>query len=269
MTMWSEGDVNANGVWLHYYRTGGKKPPLLMAHGLTDNGLCWSPLSRALEEQYDLIMVDARGHGMSDAPEQGYTSREQAADYAEVIRSLKLEQPAMIGHSMGAATTAFLAATQPGLISCALLEDPPWRPLDAAATPEQRIVMAEEWRKQVVAKRQQDEVTLITGVRLEHPSWPDAELGAVGIGQTPKLAQGHRLCALSFAALDRICGGHWLPNVAVNGRRGPWRHCFARASTGGNQPEQTDSGCPHCQRRPQHPPRTVCPLSTGGTCVLD
>jgi pimeloyl-ACP methyl ester carboxylesterase len=64
---WFSGDVVANGIRTHYSRTGGQtgggKPPLVLAHGATDSGLCWSRLARALEADYDVIMPDARGHG--------------------------------------------------------------------------------------------------------------------------------------------------------------------------------------------------------------
>ena len=33
---WSEGDVIANGIRLHYYRTGGDKPVLLLLHGFNE-----------------------------------------------------------------------------------------------------------------------------------------------------------------------------------------------------------------------------------------
>ena len=47
MTEWSEGNVIANGVRLHYHRTGGDKPALVMAHGVTDTGMTWSRVARA------------------------------------------------------------------------------------------------------------------------------------------------------------------------------------------------------------------------------
>ena len=40
----------------------------MLAHGVTDAGLCWTPVAEALAAEYDAIMVDARGHGHSDAP---------------------------------------------------------------------------------------------------------------------------------------------------------------------------------------------------------
>jgi len=66
-----------------------------------------------LEADYDVIMVDARGHGRSDGPEQGYGSAEHAGDLASVITGLGLHRPAVLGHSMGAATTLVLAGTYP------------------------------------------------------------------------------------------------------------------------------------------------------------
>ncbi len=63
---WSEGDVFANGIRHHYYRTGGEKPALLLLHGFNEYGLTWLRVAKELEQDYDIIMVDARGHGRSD-----------------------------------------------------------------------------------------------------------------------------------------------------------------------------------------------------------
>ncbi len=42
MSAWSSADVIANGIRLHYARTGGSKPPIVMAHGFAANGLSWT-----------------------------------------------------------------------------------------------------------------------------------------------------------------------------------------------------------------------------------
>ena len=90
MHPWPEADILSNGIRLHYYRTGGDKPPVVLCHGWSDYGLSWSVIARALEPDYDVIMVDARGHGLSDAPESGYASEDHAADIAGVIQALGL-----------------------------------------------------------------------------------------------------------------------------------------------------------------------------------
>ncbi|MEO8957146.1 MAG: alpha/beta fold hydrolase [Ktedonobacteraceae bacterium] len=59
---WNEGDVVANGIRQHYYRTGGEKPPLLLLHGFNEYGLTWLRTAKELAGDYDIIMLDARGH---------------------------------------------------------------------------------------------------------------------------------------------------------------------------------------------------------------
>ena len=66
MSEWSEGFIKANDLNIHYHRTGGTgKTPLILLHGVMDNGLCWTPVARDLQAQFDVIMPDARGHGLT------------------------------------------------------------------------------------------------------------------------------------------------------------------------------------------------------------
>src|SRR3954471_10365063 len=127
MSSWQSAEVQANGLHLHYTRTGGDKPPLVLAHGFSDDGLCWTPLARALEGDYDVIMVDARGHGLSQAAEQDYGDLDLGHDLAGVITALGLRRPAVLGHSMGAATAMAMAGAHPDVPGVILLEDPPAR----------------------------------------------------------------------------------------------------------------------------------------------
>ena len=64
---WTDGYVFANGIRIHYWRTGANtsKPPLVLAHGSSDDGLCWTNLAKEIQDGYDIIMFDARGHGLS------------------------------------------------------------------------------------------------------------------------------------------------------------------------------------------------------------
>src|SRR5215216_4643442 len=127
MSSWQSAEVEANGLRLHYTRTGGDKPPLVLAHGFSDDGLCWTPVARALEDDYDVIMVDARGHGQSQAAEQDYSDVDLGHDLAGVIMALGLRRPAVLGHSMGAATALAMAGAHPEVPGVILLEDPPAR----------------------------------------------------------------------------------------------------------------------------------------------
>jgi len=123
---WSSGDIKANGITLHYYRTGnGSLPPLVLSHGFTDNGLCWTDLAGALEKKYDVIMYDLRGHGLSDAPDTGYSLQDNVSDMVGLINALKLEHPVIIGHSLGGCICAALAAQYPDIPRKVVLIDPP------------------------------------------------------------------------------------------------------------------------------------------------
>jgi len=44
------------------------------------NGLCWTGLARILEKEFDAIMPDARGHGLSSKPDSGYRYKDHADD---------------------------------------------------------------------------------------------------------------------------------------------------------------------------------------------
>ena len=126
MSEWFTGDVIANGIRLHYTRTGGVHPPLVMAHGASDNGLCWTRVTKALQGDHDVIMYDARGHGLSEDGPSPRTREDVARDAAELVEVLRLDRPGMMGHSMGAATAATTAALFGDLLGYIILEDPPW-----------------------------------------------------------------------------------------------------------------------------------------------
>jgi len=124
MTDWTTGTCKTNGISVHYVRTGGDKPPVVLLHGLIANGVCWTPLARALEADYDLVMPDARGHGRSDAPAQAYRYDDLAADVMGFIDALKLDRPVLIGHSMGGMTAALVANRHPQRLRGLVLVDP-------------------------------------------------------------------------------------------------------------------------------------------------
>jgi N-formylmaleamate deformylase len=124
MTSWTTGICEANGIDIHYARTGGVKPPLVLLHGLMGSGACWSPLARSLEGDYDVVMPDARGHGESSAPLHGYRDEDHAKDGIEFIRGLGLPAPILLGHSMGGMTAAVVASQAPSMIRGVILADP-------------------------------------------------------------------------------------------------------------------------------------------------
>lgn len=172
MSTWQSGTVEVNGLRLHYTRSGGEKPPIVLAHGITDNGLCWTRLARMLEHYHDVIMVDARGHGESDKPESGYSPDAYAEDLVAFIRALKLDHPILMGHSMGGGTVTRVAGKYPALASGIILEDPAWHiaggPNDTEAG---RAARAAEWRQRIEAYHAMSPAEILAAGRIEHPTW--------------------------------------------------------------------------------------------------
>jgi N-formylmaleamate deformylase len=125
MVEWTDGYVDANGLSIHYYRTGRDKPKVIFNHGAGDDGLCWTHVVKELEANYDCILVDARGHGLSASGNGDYSTSRRVADLAGLIQALGLDHPVVGGHSMGADTAMNFAAVHPDMTRAVFLEDPP------------------------------------------------------------------------------------------------------------------------------------------------
>ncbi len=176
MATWQSGDIEVSGLRLHYTRTGGDKPQIVLVHGFSDDGLCWTPVAETLEGDYDVIMVDARGHGRSEGPERGYGPEDMAGDLAGVIDKLGLHRPTLLGHSMGAATALMLAGTRPALVRAILLEDPPtwWVASSVPDSGAEGSAMMRAWMIELKRKTREE---LIAEQRTASPRWSEAELG--------------------------------------------------------------------------------------------
>ena len=171
------GDVHANGIKIHYYRTGGGKPPIVLCHGATDNGLCWTPVARALEENYDVIMLDSRWHGFSDGPADGNSPDCQVDDLAGFVQALGLEKPVVMGHSMGANTALMAASHYPELARAIILEDPPIREPAERENPGQAQPFMDRMRQDLLKYKGMSREGLIEMIHSQAPAWSEDELG--------------------------------------------------------------------------------------------
>lgn len=178
--MWQSHVVEVSAVTIHYYRTGGRNPPLILAHGMTDNAQCWSRVARALAQDYDVIAYDARGHGESSAPEEGYDVTDHAADLLGLINILQLAHPILVGHSMGAATSAYLASIHPTIPAGLILEDPPLTvPTSHAASKEQRDIAQQIQRRvALMMRRAQKRSGEFARTIARPPGWDDEDAQA-------------------------------------------------------------------------------------------
>ena len=123
---WSDGYAYVNGIRIHYYRAkpAQGKPAMVMVHGVTDIGLSWTTLTLKLQDAYDIYMLDARGHGLSDPFTPSDNGETLIKDVVDFVRVMKFEKPILMGHSMGAATVMRVGAEYPDLAKAIIMLDP-------------------------------------------------------------------------------------------------------------------------------------------------
>ena len=174
MNSWQSGTVAVSGGHLAFHRTGGSGPALVLSHGLTDNGLCWTRFAAALAPEFDVIMLDARGHGHSSRISVS-EPHDPGRDIAEAIEQLGLVSPVVMGHSVGARATAMCANANPGRVSKVVLEDPPFVPLaERSATANRR----NRFRQQVEKFQAMSEAEITAMGKASSPGWHDDEFPA-------------------------------------------------------------------------------------------
>ncbi|HEX2101912.1 MAG TPA: alpha/beta hydrolase [Candidatus Synoicihabitans sp.] len=123
---WSSSYVYGNGIRIHYYRAtpAPGKPVMVMVHGVTDIGLHWKILTSKLQDDYDVYMLDTRGHGLSDPFTSSDDGDTLVKDVVAFLETMKIEKPILMGHSMGAATVMRLGAEHPDLARAIIMLDP-------------------------------------------------------------------------------------------------------------------------------------------------
>lgn len=72
MTDWMTGVCNANGIDIHYIRTGGSKPPLGFAPWIDWQRGLLEPLSACAPDEYGIVMPDASAKCMRAMPSSRY-----------------------------------------------------------------------------------------------------------------------------------------------------------------------------------------------------
>lgn len=109
--------TTTDGVEIAYESTG-DGPPLALVHGITENRRSWDPLVPELAINHTVVAVDVRGHGESgSAP--SYDAQAMAGDVAAVVTHLGLDDPVVVGHSMGGIVVTAYAGLHPcrGVVS--------------------------------------------------------------------------------------------------------------------------------------------------------
>jgi pimeloyl-ACP methyl ester carboxylesterase len=116
--------VDSQGVRI-YYEVEGQGPPLVLIAGLTRNLKTWRlyGYTGELNVDYQLILVDPRGHGDSEKPHdpKSYNPELMTGDVVAVLNDLGVEKANYWGYSMGGRIGFQLSRYHPSRFSSYIL----------------------------------------------------------------------------------------------------------------------------------------------------
>ena len=91
----------------------GAGPPVVLVHGLGYARWGWEPVADALAESFEVVLLDNRGIGGSEAPPGPYTAAEMAGDVLSVMDEAGVERAHLVGTSLGGMIAQELVLASP------------------------------------------------------------------------------------------------------------------------------------------------------------
>ena len=85
-----------------FYEISGQGKSVVLIHGLTANHSFFRKQIPVLSRKFQVIALDLRGHGQSEASSDGLTMKRLAKDLKQLLDYLKITRASFIGWSMGA-----------------------------------------------------------------------------------------------------------------------------------------------------------------------
>jgi pimeloyl-ACP methyl ester carboxylesterase len=107
------------------------KPFLVLLHGLASSSHMFDLIAPSLADHYHVVAIDQRGHGLSEKPSKGYDFETIASDLDGLVSQLGADTFRLLGHSWGAYTALYYAATRPHKVKRVVLLDGGVFPLKA------------------------------------------------------------------------------------------------------------------------------------------
>ena len=112
-----------------YSRVFGEGQPLLIIHGLFGMSDNWQSLAKLYADYFEVHLIDQRNHGRSPHSE-GFSYQHLSHDLYQYITDKQLENPIVIGHSLGGKTVMQFAVSYPEQLAKLIVVDisPPLLP---------------------------------------------------------------------------------------------------------------------------------------------
>lgn len=168
--------VPVRGLRLHIRTWKGAGQAFVLVHGLASNARTWDAVAQFLTRSgHRVVALDQRGHGVSDKPAKGYGFDEVTADLWELLRTLGLQRPLLVGQSWGGNVVLELAKRYPEAAAGVVLVDGGFIELSArpGATWEQTAI---DLRPPAIAGIAR--VKLAAEIRRAQPEWSEEGIEA-------------------------------------------------------------------------------------------
>jgi pimeloyl-ACP methyl ester carboxylesterase len=123
-------DISARGVRFHVQQLdppGGPAgaPTVVFVHGLVMDNLSsfyYTLAGPSVAAGARAVLYDLRGHGMSERPETGYSTRDGASDLCALLDALHIDEPVyLVGNSYGGMIAARTAVAAPQRVAGLIL----------------------------------------------------------------------------------------------------------------------------------------------------
>lgn len=115
--------LSRGSVELRTWEWTGDPPATLLLHGIGNYARYWDFFADAIARRLRLVATDARGHGESGRPADGYAPEEFVADALAVLDALAIDRALVVGHSMGGTHAIRLAAAHPDRVERLVIVD--------------------------------------------------------------------------------------------------------------------------------------------------
>lgn len=104
-----ENFVTINDIKVNY-KTTGEGQDVLLLHGWGCSLEIWKTLQSQLEQKYRVTSIDFPGFGKSDEPKSVWGVEEYTQCTEQLIETLELKNPVLIGHSFGGRVSILLSS---------------------------------------------------------------------------------------------------------------------------------------------------------------
>ncbi len=105
-----------------FFRQSGQGQPLIILHGLLGSSDNWFTLAKKFSENYSVYLVDQRNHGQSPHSDE-FDYKVMTVDLEEFIHDNGIQNPHIIGHSMGGKTAMNFAVKNPDQVDKLIVVD--------------------------------------------------------------------------------------------------------------------------------------------------